>query len=117
MTQSAIPTLAAAGAHIPIIGFGTSQLGDCAEIVATALRLGYRHIDTAWKYGSEKGVGAGIKASGVPREGNLSRHQGFARKPARRRFRALGRREPAQSSGRLRRSACISTGRPSIKFR
>ena len=68
MTQFAIPTLAAAGAHIPIIGFGTSQLGDCAEIVATALRLGYRHIDTAWKYGSEKGVGAGIKASGVPRE-------------------------------------------------
>ena len=68
MTQSAIPTLSAAGAEIPAIGFGTSQLGDCAEIVATALRLGYRHIDTAWKYGSEKGVGAGIKASGVPRE-------------------------------------------------
>jgi diketogulonate reductase-like aldo/keto reductase len=68
MTQSAIPTLSAAGAEIPAIGFGTSQLGDCAEIVATALRLGYRHIDTAWKYGSEQGVGAGIKASGVPRE-------------------------------------------------
>ena len=68
MTQPAIPTLSAAGAEIPAIGFGTSQLGDCAEIVATALRLGYRHIDTAWKYGSEQGVGAGIKASGVPRE-------------------------------------------------
>jgi 2,5-diketo-D-gluconate reductase B len=68
MTHPAIPTLSAAGAEIPAIGFGTSQLGDCAEIVATALRLGYRHIDTAWKYGSEQGVGAGIKASGVPRE-------------------------------------------------
>jgi 2,5-diketo-D-gluconate reductase B len=68
MTQPAIPTLTAAGARIPVIGFGTSQLGDCAEIVATALKLGYRHIDTAWKYGSEKGVGLGIKASGVPRE-------------------------------------------------
>jgi diketogulonate reductase-like aldo/keto reductase len=52
---------------MPQVGFGTSQLGDCAELVTTALRLGYRHIDTAWKYGSEKGVGAGIRASGVPR--------------------------------------------------
>ncbi len=68
MTQPAIPYYLAAGAHIPAIGFGTSQLGNCADIVATALKLGYRHIDTAWKYGSEKGVGQGIKASGVPRE-------------------------------------------------
>ena len=67
MSKPAIPTLSAKGADIPAIGFGTSQLGDCAEIVATALKLGYRHIDTAWKYGSEKGVGQGIKASGVPR--------------------------------------------------
>jgi diketogulonate reductase-like aldo/keto reductase len=62
-----IPTLSARGAQIPVIGFGTSQLGDCAGIVATALKLGYRHIDTAWKYGTEKGVGEGIRASGVPR--------------------------------------------------
>ena len=55
------------GAQIPAIGFGTSQLGECAEVVAAALKAGYRHIDTAWKYGTEKGVGAGIKASGVPR--------------------------------------------------
>ena len=68
MTLPAIPGLSAAGADIPVIGFGTSQLGDCAETVAAALKLGYRHIDTAWKYGSEKGVGAGIKASGVPRK-------------------------------------------------
>jgi diketogulonate reductase-like aldo/keto reductase len=68
MSQSSIPNLSAHGARIPAIGFGTSQLGDCGEVVATALRLGYRHIDTAWKYGSEKGVGEGIRASGVPRE-------------------------------------------------
>jgi diketogulonate reductase-like aldo/keto reductase len=68
MAQLSIPNLAARGAKIPAIGFGTSQLGDCAEVVATALKLGYRHIDTAWKYGSEKGVGAGIRASGVSRE-------------------------------------------------
>jgi diketogulonate reductase-like aldo/keto reductase len=63
----AIPVLSAHGCEMPAIGFGTSQLGDCAELVSTALKLGYRHIDTAWKYGSEKGVGAGIRASGVPR--------------------------------------------------
>ena len=63
-----MPTLSARGAQIPVIGFGTSQLGHCGEIVATALKLGYRHIDTAWKYGTEQGVGDGIKASGVPRK-------------------------------------------------
>ena len=68
MAQTSIPNLSAQGATIPAIGFGTSQLGDCAEIVAIALKLGYRHIDTAWKYGSEQGVGAGIRASGVPRK-------------------------------------------------
>lgn len=52
---------------MPAIGFGTSALGNCGEIVATALKLGYRHIDTAWKYGTERGVGEGIRASGVPR--------------------------------------------------
>jgi len=53
---------------MPVIGFGTSQLGNCGESVATALKLGYRNIDTAWKYGTEKGVGEGIKASGVSRK-------------------------------------------------
>ena len=36
-------------------------------IVAAALALGYRLIDTAWKYGTERGVGEGMRASGVPR--------------------------------------------------
>ena len=63
-----IPKLSARGVEIPVIGFGTSQLGDCGEIVATALKIGYHHIDTAWKYGTEKGVGDGMKASGVPRK-------------------------------------------------
>lgn len=60
--------LSARGVELPRIGFGTSQLGDCGDIVATALKLGYRHIDTAWKYGSEEGVGKGIRLSGVPRQ-------------------------------------------------
>jgi 2,5-diketo-D-gluconate reductase B len=67
MSGPSVPNLSSHGAEIPAIGFGTSQLRDCGEIVATALKLGYRHIDTAWKYGSEKGVGEGIRASGVPR--------------------------------------------------
>jgi 2,5-diketo-D-gluconate reductase B len=62
-------TLSAHGADIPVMGFGTSGLGkDAAELVAIALRLGYRHIDTARKYGTEHEVGEGICASGVPRE-------------------------------------------------
>jgi len=68
MAQPFIPALSSHGAQIPVIGFGTSQLGNCGEIVANALKIGYRHIDTAWKYGTEKGVGEGIKLSGVPRK-------------------------------------------------
>jgi len=65
--MASIPNLSAHGAEMPAIGLGTSSLGRCAEIVATALKLGYRHIDTAWKYGTERSVGDGIRASGVPR--------------------------------------------------
>jgi len=68
MATHSVPTLTAHGAEIPAIGFGTSSLGDCGEVVATALKLGYRHIDTAWKYGTERGVGEGIRASGVGRD-------------------------------------------------
>ena len=61
-------TISAHGAEIPVMGFGTSGLGgDAAERVAIALRLGYRHLDTARKYATERGVGDGIRASGVPR--------------------------------------------------
>jgi diketogulonate reductase-like aldo/keto reductase len=67
MAAPFISTLSAHGAEIPAIGFGTSSLGDCGEIVATALKVGYRHIDTAWKYGTERGVGEGMRVSGVPR--------------------------------------------------
>ena len=68
MAVSSIPTLSAHGAKIPVIGYGTSGMGDVRpEHVATALTLGYRHIDTAWKYGTERTVGEGMRASGVPR--------------------------------------------------
>jgi 2,5-diketo-D-gluconate reductase B len=62
------PKLPAHGAEIPAIGIGTSGMGDVrAEHIATALKAGYRHIDTARKYGTEPAVGEGMRASGVPR--------------------------------------------------
>src|SRR5262245_22071951 len=72
MPVPTVPTLPAGDARIPAIGLGTSNLGGgdktvTGETVATALKLGYRHIDTAWKYGSERAVGEGMRASGVPR--------------------------------------------------
>jgi diketogulonate reductase-like aldo/keto reductase len=67
--MSASPILTAHGAVIPTIGFGTSMLGSrAAETVCAALQAGYRHIDTAWKYGTERGVGDGMRASGVRRD-------------------------------------------------
>jgi diketogulonate reductase-like aldo/keto reductase len=63
-----VPKLAAHGAEIPAIGFGTSQLANPAAAVASALAAGYRHLDAARKYGTEEGVGEGIRAAKVPRE-------------------------------------------------
>src|SRR3954451_9014454 len=58
------------GVQIPQFGFGVYQVPpeETAEAVQAALEIGYRHIDTAEMYGNEKGVGEGIRASGVPRE-------------------------------------------------
>jgi 2,5-diketo-D-gluconate reductase B len=62
------PRLAAHDAQIPAIGLGTSGLGYVrAEHIAAALKAGYRHIDTARKYGTEPAVGEGMRASGIPR--------------------------------------------------
>lgn len=69
LTRVNIPRLSAHGASIPAIGFGTVDLNGEAgvEVVATALRVGHRHIDAARKYWTEKEVGGGIRASGIPR--------------------------------------------------
>jgi len=57
-------------ALIPLIGLGTGQLRGrvCADIVEQALRLGYRHIDTAEGYENECDVGEGLHASDIRRE-------------------------------------------------
>jgi 2,5-diketo-D-gluconate reductase B len=68
-TVAPIPTLEANGATIPLVGLGTWELRGraCARIVEQALRLGYRHVDTAEMYDNEREVGEGVHASGVKR--------------------------------------------------
>jgi 2,5-diketo-D-gluconate reductase B len=58
------------GARIPLLGLGTWDLRGrtCARIVEQALRLGYRHVDTAAMYDNEREVGEGLRASDVRRE-------------------------------------------------
>jgi 2,5-diketo-D-gluconate reductase B len=62
-------SVAAGGARIPLLGLGTWDLRGrtCARMVEQALRLGYRHIDTAEMYNNEREVGEGLHASGVKR--------------------------------------------------
>lgn len=57
------------GNTIPQLGFGVFQIEpkDTAEAVSEALRIGYRHIDTAEMYGNEREVGEAIRASGLDR--------------------------------------------------
>jgi 2,5-diketo-D-gluconate reductase A len=71
MAELTIPDLTLHdGVEIPQLGFGVFQIPpeDTQEVVEQALDVGYRHIDTAGAYRNEKGVGAAIEASGLPRE-------------------------------------------------
>ncbi|GAA5196818.1 aldo/keto reductase [Arthrobacter gyeryongensis] len=58
------------GNAIPQIGLGTWPLDDAqvATAVVSAVELGYRHVDTAYRYGNEAGVGQGVRDCGIPRE-------------------------------------------------
>jgi 2,5-diketo-D-gluconate reductase A len=58
------------GHRIPQLGLGVYKVADAdaARVVETAIGSGYRHIDTATLYNNERGVGDGVRASGVPRE-------------------------------------------------
>ena len=58
------------GNSIPQLGFGVFKIDadKTEELVAEALKVGYRHIDTAAIYGNEEGVGRAIAKSGIPRE-------------------------------------------------
>lgn len=58
------------GKKILVLGLGTWFIDDgkVTGAVVSAVKIGYRHIDTAQAYDNEKGVGMGIKACGIPRE-------------------------------------------------
>lgn len=62
-------TVTANGASIPALGFGTFRMPgpDVMKIVPHALKVGFRHVDTAQIYGNEAQVGDAIVNSGVPR--------------------------------------------------
>ena len=58
------------GVKMPQLGYGVYQVtrDECERCVADALKVGYRHIDTAQSYFNETEVGEAIKKSGIPRE-------------------------------------------------
>lgn len=58
------------GVKMPILGYGVYQVTkeECERCVLDALKVGYRHIDTAQAYNNEEEVGLAIEKSGVPRE-------------------------------------------------
>lgn len=58
------------GVEIPKLGLGTWRIADEAvvSIVRDALDVGYRHIDTAQAYANERGVGEGLRSSGIARD-------------------------------------------------
>lgn len=57
------------GVKMPLVGYGTYRTSsrDAARLVAEALAMGYRNVDTAQCYGNERGVGEAITESGIPR--------------------------------------------------
>jgi 2,5-diketo-D-gluconate reductase A len=70
-TDASVPSLSINDGHrIPQLGFGVFQVdpGETTEVVAHALRVGYRHIDTAAAYRNEREVGEAVRASGLPRD-------------------------------------------------
>lgn len=58
------------GVKVPQMALGTWLIDDdkAAEAVRNAVKIGYRHFDTAQAYGNERGVGEGIRTAGIPRE-------------------------------------------------
>lgn len=58
------------GTEIPVLALGTWMIDDdkAAEVVKSAVKIGYRHFDTAQAYENERGVGEGIRTCKVPRE-------------------------------------------------
>src|SRR5690606_6154428 len=62
-------SVSANGANIPALGFGTFRMPneDVLRVLPQALKLGFRHVDTAQIYKSEAAVGEVLAGSGIPR--------------------------------------------------
>jgi 2,5-diketo-D-gluconate reductase A len=70
MQTTPIPTVTLNnGVEMPILGFGVFQIppDETEQAVATALKVGYRHLDTAASYQNEEAVGRAVRSSGLPR--------------------------------------------------
>lgn len=70
-TTGPIPVGYSEFARIPVLGFGTYKIPpgrETYDAVLEALRVGYRHIDTATLYGNEESVGSAIRDSGLDRD-------------------------------------------------
>ena len=67
---SPVPLLPPPFLPMPRLGLGTWPMrgAECQRAVESAIALGYRHLDTTAMYGNEEAVGAGMRASGLPRE-------------------------------------------------
>lgn len=71
MRPAKAPTITAHGAVIPVVGYGTMLYPEperAVDLITCAIQSGYRHIDTARKYGSEQWVGEAIHGAGVARD-------------------------------------------------
>ena len=71
MFSESFPTVSVRGVEIPSIGYGTMLFPEpekAVSLISQAIESGYRHIDTARKYGSEKWVGEAIRNTSIARE-------------------------------------------------
>ena len=71
MFSKALPTVSVSGVNIPSIGYGTMLFPEpekAVTLISEAIKSGYRHIDTARKYGSERWVGEALRFTGIGRE-------------------------------------------------
>ncbi len=109
-------TVHAARIAIPALGFGTFRMTgrECAQAVDAALRIGYRHLDTAEIYDNEAAVGAGIATSGVAREEVFLTTKAWRGRPLPGRRPPEPRRESAAAADRVRRPVARPLAEPRL---
>lgn len=91
------------GVKMPQLGYGVYQVNkeECERCVLDALKVGYRHIDTAQSYFNEEEVGNAIAKSGVPPRTDFPYHKGLGGTLRIRRNEKIGTRIYAQTQNQL----------------